>query len=609
MSEKESKLFLELGQVIKIIAPSNSAINDKNYYIEYLDNNKVKLLNDMNLDDEIEIGITNGSLNDESITQINILATPEVKGYARQRDLIPENWITVEFGGDIPSIINGQITDLDEDEIEITIYGTEQKIYIDFGYKGIPDDLPIVGIRTFIPPDATKEAEDESLLVEDLEDGDEDDDLELIVDSEDIKENVKDLFIDIDDIQIGDDDLGEITEMIRVKESEKRFGIETQTQDILDELLSEYPTDKRSRKVLNNIHNLIERFKQLRRKFSRFDETGNAESILKKGSDYKPLINSLKKLDKNLLWLIPVGKNSHKLFTDDMDIPDDEMYEDAEKMNYALAQNIVIEAQGQYKSNTVPDGQNKYIYLNQTVDPYFTPFLETSDTTNIITKKQVNNNLDIIINNLENFESHMIEKTSVSSRKYVIDKYNLGLSRLENPDIKNKHSKAIRVPLTTNDTVDVMGFVRLQEPYVKYSHINLPTTSIYDKTNLHFFNYFYFKILENWADGEEIIINEGQFFKDIVEWVKTFLSSPHDKIIYISGLDGDYKKNTFGNWLELIPHAEHVEKLKSTLLGFITINTPINPTVIAIHLLTPTFSFKNKKAKIVTNKGFVINKV
>ena len=91
MSEKESsKLFLELGQVIKIIAPSNSAINDKNYYIEYLDNNKVKLLNDLNLDDEIEIGITNGGLNDESITQINILATPEVKGYARQKDLIPE---------------------------------------------------------------------------------------------------------------------------------------------------------------------------------------------------------------------------------------------------------------------------------------------------------------------------------------------------------------------------------------------------------------------------------------------------------------------------------------------------------------------------------------
>jgi len=68
---------------------------------------------------------------------------------------------------------------------------------------------------------------------------------------------------------------------------------------------------------------------------------------------------------------------------------------------------------------------------------------------------------------------------------------------------------------------------------------------------------------EKLKESKVIIINEGQFFKDIVEWVKTFLSSPHDKIIYISGLDGDYKKNTFGNWLELIPHAEHVEKLKS----------------------------------------------
>jgi len=512
MSEKESpKLFLELGQVIKIIAPTNSAINDKNYYIEYLDNNKVKLINDMDLDNEIEIGISNGSLNDKSITQINILATPEIKGYARQKDLVPENWITVEFGGEVPSIINGQITDLDEDEIEINIYDTDKKIYIDFGYKGIPDYLPIINIRTFVPPEIiTEEQSEENLLSEDLDEEDDTEDLELIIDSEDIKENVKDLFIDIDDIEISDESLGEITEMVRVKESEKRFGIESQTQDILDELLAEYPSDKRSPKVLNNIHNLIERFKQLRRKFSRFNETGNAESIIKKGQDYKPLINTLKKLNKKLYWLMPVGRNSHKLFVDDLDIPEDEIYEDAEKMNYTLAQNLVIEAQGQYKSNTVPDGQNKYTYLMQTINPYFTPFLESTNDTNIITKKHVDCNLDIIINNLGNFESNMIKNTNVSPQKYVIDRYNLGLSRLNNPDIKNKHSKAIRVPLTTNDTVDILGFLRLQEPYIKYSHINLPTTSIYDKTNLHFFNYFYFKILENWADGEEIVIKEGQ---------------------------------------------------------------------------------------------------
>ncbi len=54
MSQKESTdLFLELGQMLKFIAPSNSAINNKNYYIEYLDNNIAKLINDTDLDEEL----------------------------------------------------------------------------------------------------------------------------------------------------------------------------------------------------------------------------------------------------------------------------------------------------------------------------------------------------------------------------------------------------------------------------------------------------------------------------------------------------------------------------------------------------------------------------
>ena len=66
------------------------------------------------------------------------------------------------------------------------------------------------------------------------------------------------------------------------------------------------------------------------------------------------------------------------------------------------------------------------------------------------------------------------------------------------------------MPLTNSNSIDLLGFVRLQEPYIKYSHIDLPKTSIYDKVNLHFFNYFYFKILENWAEGNEIVIREGK---------------------------------------------------------------------------------------------------
>ena len=58
--------------------------------------------------------------------------------------------------------------------------------------------------------------------------------------------------------------MGEITEQVDISEEQRRYGIDSQTNDLLDELLSSVPSNKRTTKVLNNIHILIERFKQLR---------------------------------------------------------------------------------------------------------------------------------------------------------------------------------------------------------------------------------------------------------------------------------------------------------------------------------------------------------
>ena len=43
---------------------------------------------------------------------IIILDNPVEKGYARQNDLVPENWISIYFEGELPIIINAQITDI-----------------------------------------------------------------------------------------------------------------------------------------------------------------------------------------------------------------------------------------------------------------------------------------------------------------------------------------------------------------------------------------------------------------------------------------------------------------------------------------------------------------
>ena len=107
--EEQPKLSLELGQVIQINAPTNAKIDQHIYFIDYLDDNQIKLIDNEDLS-VLELKIQDNKFTDESIETIAILARPEQSGYARQNDLIPEKWISIQFGGDVPSIINGKIT-------------------------------------------------------------------------------------------------------------------------------------------------------------------------------------------------------------------------------------------------------------------------------------------------------------------------------------------------------------------------------------------------------------------------------------------------------------------------------------------------------------------
>ena len=59
------------------------------------------------------------------------------------------------------------------------------------------------------------------------------------------------------------------------------------------------------------------------------------------------------------------------------------------------------------------------------------------------------------------------------------------------------------------------------------------------------------------------LVNEAQFFPDICDWCKEAVSSPFNKSVYLVGLDGDYRREAFGNWLSLIPFADQVEKLRA----------------------------------------------
>lgn len=61
-------------------------------------------------------------------------------------------------------------------------------------------------------------------------------------------------------------------------------------------------------------------------------------------------------------------------------------------------------------------------------------------------------------------------------------------------------------------------------------------------------------------DSKHIFINECQFFGDLKPFVLEMLS--YGKYVYLFGLDGDFQQNLMGQTAQLIPYADHVEKIK-----------------------------------------------
>jgi thymidine kinase len=60
-----------------------------------------------------------------------------------------------------------------------------------------------------------------------------------------------------------------------------------------------------------------------------------------------------------------------------------------------------------------------------------------------------------------------------------------------------------------------------------------------------------------------ILVNEGQFFPDLYEFVDNILQLYQGKKIYVCGLDGDFEQKKFGQILDLIPLCDKVTKLTS----------------------------------------------
>jgi hypothetical protein len=466
-------------------------------------------------------------------------------------------WVNIFFGGDTPSIITGEITNLEHDMIEVRIYPDNDVIYINFDYKGIPLDLPIEKFEVRNPPSSsrrenrTKEKkvtnepeedepeedqveEEEEAEIEDGNYGDQDQDQ----DEEDYrrataKANPNEFIIRANEITFGED-LGPVTQLVDVDESQQRYTIQVQADDMLEELLSQVPINQRTTEALNNIHTVIERFKQLRSSFSEMDKYGNVLSSKKKGALWKPLAKELVDMRTPLLWVLPVVKNTKKVYN----ISENEDAEYSDVIPVMTSEEIerfksVVD---NYRSNNMPADQNKYTTLMTELIPIFTPFDEVNpeQSDDILYSFHVHVGLNAVVDNLDNFVSSVVKDGIVRSRRFITQQYTTAAESLKPTQLTGTKMIATRSQVGPSDLIELKSLMTLPEPVMRFSRVCLPSANILERTNLSSQYINYWQLLRQKTMVSTVVVDdlvtELDFTQDnFAEGIHSFLLELKDE--------------------------------------------------------------------------------
>ena len=559
--QSSEDLAIKLGDFIKIIAPTHQEIHDHVFLVDYLSPRKMKLVDIDSLAVTMLKIDAAGNLSDESITSIQLMSRPEQRGYARQNNLVVSTWVDIRFGGDIPAIITGMITNLEEDMIEIRTYPEDEMIYINFAYMGIPENLPIEEIKIRAPPSSFGRTEPgvvvgadaaetepeagfltmgmdgvitpESMKMSPLEQrrrerqlarAGEDATEQPVGESEysvlasaaapaaaapaaALREKLRTILLDADQIQVGEE-LDVLVQTVDIPEENRRFNLEKQCDDLLDTLITNVPAPEKSRSVLANIQRMVVRFRELRHYFSRFDGNGNPAIPPPKSALYRPLVESLMRMDHALRWILPIVKTRKVIY----DIPIDERI--AAEMDIAprLIQEereTENELQRQWYDGSLTYAQ----YMTNLSARHFTPSTEPRYTHDLISTRQVNENITAVIDNLDDFYSSVVNGEEVKRRRFVIQKYNLGLVKVRPTVAATATATATATAataavdtavlkrttefmnLTPNDRMNITGFMTFPQPVMMYSRISLPSITILDKSDLNTKQVHYWEML------------------------------------------------------------------------------------------------------------------
>ncbi len=486
-----NNINLQLGDIIQLDAPSNSSLHDKIYFIKYINQEKIVLIN---ADKIITLNITQlGKLEEESIANIILLSRHKSPSFVAQNNLEMKKYISIYFGEPIPKVLNGIITNIENDMIEITTLPTKDLLYIDFAYSGIPENLNIEKIIVREKLDETKLLVSQEEKVQSISNSDDteesylnqdntqelDYDLKVYTDKSDLENII------LDTIELGAE-LDDLEHEVNVSEGEQRYSLDKQTNDYLDKLINAYLPEQRTEEVLNKIHNEINYYIQLRNIYSHFDANNNPSLIEDRGQHYKHLKEQLFNLNKKLYYILPVLSNVRSLIINETDETDD--LQDNDAYNYQHLGEFIETLNTialKWANNSSKEKINTYKEHIKSLIKLLDNYSNNSEQ-NI----NVNTQIEMVNSIVDDFYNYSIFKGELSKSRFVIDVYSEGLNMLETYYINSKKFNKIS-KLVPNDFVNIIGFITLPLPLFNFSKINSPYTTICDRANLNlnFINY------------------------------------------------------------------------------------------------------------------------
>lgn len=540
-----SGIELQLGDIIQVISPTNLELNENTYFIYYIDESKIKLVNLSNKQlEQLNINEAYKTFTDESITEIYLLSRSEEQGYAKQNGLITRQWIDIHFGGEVPTIVTGVISNTEEDSIEITTFPENNVFYIDFEYKGIPETIPIEQIikrdeprgyvrlgndidklRTFTENKEEIEEDENSPSMEYTDRG------EIVINISpdsppnleyNIREVLHDMYLDANDLFAESVDVYQVVE---IPESERKYGLQLQINDMTDNLLSDIPNYKKTPDVLANIQKLVNRYKELRQMFSVFDQNYNVVDKKKYGNFYKPICDRLYNLDAKLQWIIPVVKQNKKMYYDRHD--ENEKISDFEEGGDVIPLEITDELAD----------------LKQRIDNYSedlneVPFEPPNEWKDLITyKRNVLADIETIISNYDDMLSHGCcigkKHNNISSVKYATQRYTFSNS----PTLLSGENH--------KEKISIKSFMVFPRSIIQSSRVHSLKSNLLLRSNINQVPFYLFRFLKTLSQDQIIehkinSLEKKRTFRNQVPPPQSFENIYSNNKVHILSLDEDF---------------------------------------------------------------------